>query len=467
MIRAEGLTVPGRIEDVSLSLEPGELVVVAGPSGAGKSTLARSLLALEPAATGAVRYGERELLSTSESELRPLRGTELAMLFQDAAASLSPTMRVGAQLAEQRAAHGRPAGDAEVAADLERAGLAPVHARAYPHELSGGMAQRAALALALALEPEVLVADEPTTGLDPGARDVVLACLAATARRGAAVLVVTHEVEAFDGLADRVVGMIAGRLGPAPPPLADPPRSLRVPPPPGEPVLALEGLHFAYRPGEPVLRGAGLSVAPGETLALTGPSGCGKTTLARCALRLLDPEAGTVRFAGTDLTELSERSLRPLRPGLQMVFQDPLGSLNPRRKVRRVLGPRAAELLDVVGLSEEHLDRLPRELSGGERQRVAIARALATDPKLIVLDEPTSSLDPANEDRILDLLAELRDRSNLSLLLIAHDVRVVERLADRACVMAEGTVCTDPGPEAAQSRRGAPRSGPEAVKSSS
>jgi ABC-type glutathione transport system ATPase component len=215
-----------------------------------------------------------------------------------------------------------------------------------------------------------------------------------------------------------------------------------------------------------VLRGASLAVAPGETLALTGPSGCGKTTLARCAVRLLQLDAGHVSFGGTDITSLPERGLRPLRPGLQMVFQDPLAALNPRRRVRRILGARTAELLDAVGLEPEHGDRRPSELSGGERQRVAIARALATDPRLIVLDEPTSSLDRANEDFILDLLARLRDERDLSLLLIAHDVRVVERLADRACVLREGVICTDPAPEPAHCGRRGANSASEAVKSS-
>jgi peptide/nickel transport system ATP-binding protein len=463
VIRAEGLSVPGRLDGASLTVAAGELVVVAGESGAGKSTLARALLALESEASGSVLFDDRELLGASPESLRPLRGPELAMLFQDAAASLTPTMRLGAQLAEQSAVHGH---SPSVDEDLERVGLSREDARRYPHELSGGMAQRAALALALSLEPRVLVADEPTTGLDAASRDVVLDRLVQAAARGAAVLVVTHDLETVAPLADRVLGMHAGRLGPPPEPVADPPRSLRRPPPPGEPLLKLEGVEFAYRPGEPVLRGASLSVAPGETLALTGPSGCGKTTLARCAVRLLQPHTGRVSFGATDITSLPERALRPLRPGLQMVFQDPLGALNPRRRVRRILGARTAELLEAVGLQPEHAERRPSELSGGERQRVAIARALATDPRLVVLDEPTSSLDRANEDFILDLLARLRDERDLSLLLIAHDVRVVERLADRACVLREGVICTDPAPEPAQCGRRGANSASEAVKSS-
>ena len=388
------------------------------------------------------------------------------MLFQDAAASLSPTMRVGAQLAEQER---RPPGrEAAVAADLERAGLAPATRASYPHELSGGMAQRAALALALRSSPRVLVADEPTTGLDPDARDVVLDRLAEAARRGAAVLVVTHEVEAFDPLADRVLGMRAGRLGPGArrrPPTRR--ARLRLPPPPGEPLLALEGLRFAYRPGEPVLRGAvalgGPRRDPGPHRALglrqdhagpLRPAPAGPRRRARCS------------FDGTDITELPERSLRPLRPGLQMVFQDPLGSLNPQAQVRRVLGQRAAELLDAVGLTQSTSTASPRELSGGERQRVAIARALATDPKLIVLDEPTSSLDRANEDRILDLLAELRDERGL--VAAADRARRPGGRAPRRPRLRDARRgrLHGPGPEPAQSRRGAPRPCPEAVKSS-
>ncbi|MFT4034351.1 MAG: ABC transporter ATP-binding protein [Patulibacter sp.] len=479
------------VRDARLDVRRGEIVALVGESGSGKSVTAMTLLGLTrgPRTTiaGSARFDGTELLSASDAQLRAIRGRRAAMVFQDPMRSLNPVMRIGDQIAEQLRAHqpvGRAAARRQAVELLGQVGIAHPHERAgaFPHEFSGGMRQRAMIAMALSCDPELLIADEPTTALDVTVQAQILALIVRCCReREMAVLLVTHDLGVVAETADRVVVMHDGQtveratceelfatpqhshtaaLLAASPSLLRP-RAPR-PQPRSErhdhgPLLTLTHLRQQFEGGSGTLRAVddvSLTVARGETLALVGESGCGKSTLVRTALRLLEPSGGTITFDGTPLTGRRQRALRPLRHRLQMVFQDPYGSLNPRRRVGAVLAeafaargvPRAergnqvAAALRRVGLEPEHAGRWPHELSGGQLQRVAVARALAAEPELLVADEPLSALDASVQAQLVELLMTLQRQLGLAQLFVAHDLAVVRELADRVAVMYLGRI---------------------------
>jgi peptide/nickel transport system ATP-binding protein len=483
------------VDGVSLDVEPGELLALVGESGCGKSVTALTVMGLTrphgARTDGSVRYGGKELLGASDDELRRVRGAEIAMVFQDPLSSLNPVLRVGDQIAEQILVHEdvtRAQARERSVELLKRVGIPAAEQRAngYPYELSGGMRQRAMIAMALSCGPRLLIADEPTTALDVTVQAQILDLIRELRdETGAGVLLITHDFGVVAEMADRVAVMDAGRIVEqagveevfAAPrhtrtralleavPRLDDPLPVRRPTDDAEPVLELEGLEVAFpvrqrllgrrRDGDAVVRavdGVTLTVRAGETVGLVGESGSGKTTLARAAVRLLDPTAGTVRFAGRDVTEASRRELQPLRREMQIVFQDPFGSLNPRKRVGDSVGlplrlhgiskrestERVAALLERVGLPAEHADRWPHEFSGGQRQRIGIARALALSPRLVVLDEPVSALDVTVQAQIVDLLDDLQRELGLAYLFVSHDLSVVRQVSDRVAVMYRG-----------------------------
>jgi peptide/nickel transport system ATP-binding protein len=484
------------VDGVSFDLAPGEVLAIVGESGSGKSVTAQTILGLtrSPNARieGTARLGERELIAASERELQAVRGARVGMVFQDPMTSFNPVYRVGAQIVEAIRAHeggvGRREARERAIELLDSVGIPRAAQRVddYPHQFSGGMRQRAMIAMALSLEPEVLIADEPTTALDVTVQAQILALLARLNReRGLATILITHDLGVVAEVADRVLvmhdGVIVERGGldqvfyaPTDPytrkllgavvrlDAAPPLRPRRE----GESLLEVTDLvkHFPVKRGLLIDRevdrvravdGVSLSVGQGETLGLVGESGSGKSTLSRTILRLLAPSSGSIRFEGREIAGLSLRQMRPLRREMQMVFQDPYASLNPRRRIGQIVGEplrlqgaakgpelrrQVQGLLDRVGLSAEHYDRFPHEFSGGQRQRIGIARALALRPKLIVADEPVSALDVSIRAQILDLLSELQAEFGLTYVFVAHDIGVVRHVSDRIAVMHEGKI---------------------------
>jgi peptide/nickel transport system ATP-binding protein len=484
------------VDGVSFELAPGEVLAIVGESGSGKSVTAQTIVGLtrSPNASikGSVRLGDSELVGVGEETLCAVRGERIAMVFQDPMTSFNPVYRVGDQLIEAIRAH-RPEvsrGEARERAVelLGSVGLPNAERQVdrYPHELSGGMRQRAMIAMALTLEPEVLIADEPTTALDVTIQAQILELLRRLNReRGLATILITHDFGVVAEMADRVLVMHAGRIvergdlddvfyateDPYTRELLGAVVRLDQAPPlrPGKsegPLLEVTDLvkHFPVKRGllfdrvvdrVRAVDGVSFSVERGETLGLVGESGSGKSTLSRAVLQLLTPTSGSVRFEGNEIAGLSRRQMRPLRAEMQMVFQDPYASLNPRKRVGQIAGEplriqgraSGAELrrevqglLERVGLSPEHYDRYPHEFSGGQRQRVGIARALALRPKLIVADEPVSALDVSIRAQILDLLAELQDEFGLTYVFVAHDIGVVRHVSDRIAVMHDGKI---------------------------
>ncbi len=484
------------VEGVSFALAPGEVLAIVGESGSGKSVTAQTILGLtrSPNAeiSGSARLGEQELLSASEAELREVRGARVAMVFQDPMTSFNPVYTIGWQIAEAIRAHDGAVDKSEAheraARLLDSVGIPDAAQRVddYPHQFSGGMRQRAMIAMALALEPEILIADEPTTALDVTVQAQILALLERLNReRGLATILITHDLGVVAEVADRVLVMHEGRIvergeldqvfyAPADPytrKLLDAVVRLDTAPPlraprEGEPLLEVTDLvkHFPVKRGllfdrevdrVRAVDGVSLSLRQGETLGLVGESGSGKSTLSRTILQLLAPSSGSVRFEGREIAGLSRRAMRPLRREMQMVFQDPYASLNPRKRVGQIVGEplraqgeasgaerrrEVREVLNRVGLSPEHYDRFPHEFSGGQRQRIGIARALALRPKLIVADEPVSALDVSIRGQILELLAELQAEFGLTYIFVAHDIGVVRHVSDRIAVMHRGKI---------------------------
>ncbi len=499
------------VRGISLEVLPGEVVAVVGESGSGKSTTASALLGLLPTGgrvtAGSIEVAGQDVTGAPERVLRPLRGRFVALVPQDPMVGLNPTRRIGRQIAEAVRLRGvpRPSVDAEVLEALEQAGIddPALRARQYPHELSGGLRQRALIALALAGHPRLLIADEPTSALDVTVQRRILDHLEHLVReRGIALLIITHDLAVAADRADRVLVMQDGRVVEEgrPAEVLVAPRAaytrrliaaapglgarpvVTVPSPAGETgavqagaqepaaepaVLRLTGVTVDFpQPRRAPLRaldGVDLAVPRGQTLAVVGESGSGKTTALRVALGLQAAGAGRVEIDGLDLTGASWRRWRPVRRRVQLVHQNPFAALDPRFTVlrcvteplvsfgigdRRSRLDRARELLDRVGLPAAHLSRLPAELSGGQRQRVAIARALAVEPDLVALDEPVSALDVSVQAQILDLLAELQRDLGVSYLLVSHDLAVVRDVAHRIAVLHRGRL-VEQGPTAA------------------
>jgi peptide/nickel transport system ATP-binding protein len=498
-LEIDGLTValppgsdrPYALKNISLSLTAGEILCVVGESGSGKSMTAGAVMRLLPPGVdivaGDIRLAGRELLPLTTREMQQVRGAEIAMIFQEPMTALNPLRTIGDQIGEGFRIHTDLS-----RADIRRRTLAlldevhisdpPTAIDTYPHTLSGGQRQRAMIAMALALEPAVLIADEPTTALDVTTQAQILTLIRdLQRRRGMAVLFITHDFGVVAEIADRIAVMQDGVVveqGAAEQILNHPQHPYTqtliaaVPPlvaayepgeTPGQPILVLDGVSKTYgkrslfrKAGRTVraLTDVSLSLPRGSTLGIVGESGSGKSTLARCIVRLLDADAGSIRLDGIDLTQISQRAMRRETGRVQMVFQDPYASLNPRRRAGELVaqGPmvhgvpraeamdRARKLFSQVGLPVEAMQRFPHEFSGGQRQRIGLARALALRPELLVADEAVSALDVSVQAQVLQLLAGLRAELGLSVLFITHDLRVAARICDRIAVMRDGVV---------------------------
>ena len=478
------------VSDVSFSVAPGEIVCLVGESGSGKSVIAHSVMGLLPkqlkAGAGQILLQGENVLTASPARLRELRCTRMAMIFQEPMTALNPVMRCGEQIDEvlrQHTALGEAERRARVRRAIEEVRLPdPERMMAsYPHQLSGGQRQRIVIAIALILEPALLIADEPTTALDVTTQAQILKLIRELQRdHGTGVLFITHDFGVVAEIADRVAVLKSGELVEMKDKtelLARPeqaytrmliaavpsihPRLRQVDA--GAPVvLKTDGLTKTYVDkswfkGERIVHAAvdvSLELRRGQTLGIVGESGSGKSTVARCITRLIDPSAGSIRLGQDEIAQLNARTLRPLRRRIQIVFQDPYRSLNPRRTVGASIieGPmnyglakaqaieRARELMRTVRLDPEALSRYPHQFSGGQRQRICIARALAMEPDLLVADEAVSALDVSVQAQVLQLLDEIRDRLNLAMLFITHDLRVAAQVCDNVAVMSQGRV---------------------------
>ncbi|EMN1928612.1 ABC transporter ATP-binding protein [Burkholderia ambifaria] len=484
------------VDDVTLAIGRGERVALVGESGSGKSVTALAILRLlrDADVSGTIRLAGQDLAGKSEREMRGLRGSDIAMIFQEPMTALNPLYTIGAQIGETIVLHdGVTAAVARkrAIALLARTGIAEPEKRvdSYPHQLSGGQRQRAMIAMALACRPRLLLADEPTTALDVTIRAQIVDLLLELQReeaekRGMAILLITHDLNLVRHFADRVAVMERGKLvetGPVERIFAQPehpytqrllnsrPQRAVVPVMPIAPVV-LDARHVSVqfarkRPGfagwfgtVPVTAVADVSVSvrQGETLGIVGESGSGKSTLAMALLGLQKTAHGEIEFQGRALSTYRGREQTALRSNMQVVFQDPFSSLSPRHTIERIVGEglelhrpeltpdaRRAKSLAVlreVGLDRTVLHRYPHEFSGGQRQRIAIARALVLEPRILILDEPTSALDVSIQQQVLKLLANLQQKYNLGYVFISHDLEVIGAMAHRVAVMQEGVV---------------------------
>jgi peptide/nickel transport system ATP-binding protein len=482
---------PYAVDGVSFDLTPGKILCVVGESGSGKSMCAHALMGLLPdniiREAGEILFEGQNLLTLDEGKWLGLRGRHIAMVFQEPMTALNPLMRIGDQIAEMFEAHGlsTPKERKQKALSLLReVGLPdPIASmRAYPHQLSGGQRQRAMIAMALALEPAVLVADEPTTALDVTTQAQILKLIRdLQRRRKMAVMFITHDFGVVADIADRVVVLQHGKvveqgtvddvllrpqhpytraLLAAVPTMQPPQRAALLNRPKAVEVIGLDktyvsgGGWFQAPRSVRAANQVNFNILQGETLGLVGESGSGKSSVARLVMRLIEPDHGTVRLGDTDFTGISGKALRIERRRIQMIFQDPFASLNPRRRVGNIItdGPiahgvdaaaarqRASDLLSLVGLNAGAMERYPHEFSGGQRQRIGIARALALDPEILVADEAVSALDVSVQAQVLKLLEDLKARLGLSMLFITHDLRVAAQICDRIAVMQRGSI---------------------------
>ena len=484
------------VNDVTLAIERGERLALVGESGSGKSVTALSILRLlnDAEVSGAIRFNGEDLLAKSEREMRGLRGSAIAMIFQEPMSALNPLYTVGEQIAETIVIHdGVPAKEARkrAVALLARTGVAEPGKRvnSYPHQLSGGQRQRAMIAMALACRPRLLLADEPTTALDVTIRAQIVELLLELQRdeaekRGMAVLLITHDLNLVRHFAQRVAVMERGVLvesgtveqvfnSPQHPYtqrlLQSRPERTVVPVLPISPVLLeardvsvefktkLPGLGGWFRSGRfRAVADATVSVRQGETLGIVGESGSGKSTLAMALLGLQRTARGEIEFQGRALASYRGHEQTVLRSNMQVVFQDPFSSLSPRQTIERIVGEGLAlhrpqmdaaarrekviAVLREVGLDRTVLYRYPHEFSGGQRQRIAIARALVLEPRILILDEPTSALDVSIQQQVLKLLAGLQRKYNLGFVFISHDLAVIGAMAHRVAVMQNGMI---------------------------
>ncbi|MDH4386904.1 MAG: ABC transporter ATP-binding protein [Caulobacter sp.] len=476
----KGADRPFAVEDVSFEVRRGEILCLVGESGSGKTALSHAIMGALPAglkrSAGEIRLGDRSLTDLSARDLRRLRGDRMAMIPQEPIAALNPSIRVGRQIEEVLELHtGMSPAErrtrclsllaAMKIADPERV------AGAWPHQLSGGQCQRAVIAMALAVHPDLLIADEPTTALDVTTQAQILNLFGDLRARGDhGILMVTHDFGVVAEIADRVAVMRHGQIveiGPVDDILNRPahPYSRQLidclpratpeprPAPTGDAVLNLQKVCKSYGQHQ-VLKDVELTLQRGSTLSIVGESGSGKSTLARLLVRLTSCSAGQALMDGEDLFDLRGPALQRMRGRVQMVFQDPYGALNPRRTVGDVIAraarltgldargakARTLELLALVGLPPEAHDRRPAAFSGGQRQRIGIARALATNPEILIADESVSALDVSIQAQILELLQSLQTRFGLSILFITHDLRVAGQISDTIAVLKDGEV---------------------------
>lgn len=477
------------VQEINFTVAPGEIVCVVGESGSGKSVTAQAVMGLLPrelnAEQGRTLLEGEDTLTASPTELRDLRGTRMAMIFQEPMTALNPVARVGEQIAEVLEIHTTMTASERRARAIEI--MNSVHlpdaekmVDSYPHQLSGGQRQRIMIAMALVLDPALLIADEPTTALDVTTQKQILALVKEMQeRRGTGVLFITHDFGVVAEIADRVVVMQHGRIveqGPRDQILQNPQEPYTqmlmasVPsmmPPERKPVsgetavltrslVKQYGSNGWFGAGREVLAASdvNLHVARGETLGIVGESGSGKSTVARCIVRLIDPTSGDIELDGTQIATMGQGQLRTFRRKVQIVFQDPYRSMNPRRTVglSMIEAPmnfgmdkdeamsNARELMELVGLSGDALDRYPHQFSGGQRQRICIARALMVNPELLIADEAVSALDVSVQAQVLKLLDDIRQKYNLAMLFITHDLRVAAQICDRLLVMQKGVV---------------------------
>ena len=498
LLEIKGLTVtlPSKsdrkyaISDVSISVEKNEILCVVGESGSGKSVTAFTVMGIHDKRALTISKGEilfdgYDLTKIGEDQFRKFRGKKMAMIFQEPMTALNPVMKVGEQITEILEIHtdlGPSKRKSKAIEAMENVKLPDPEKifHSYPHELSGGQRQRIMIAMALVLEPDLLIADEPTTALDVTTQAAILELIKEIqVRRGMGVLFITHDFGVVADIADRVVVMQHGivveqdrvnqilanpqheytkmLIGSVPSMVPPQKKSIDV-----QAVLELTEINKSFGKSslfrkDRIVNAANkvsLKVAPGETLGIVGESGSGKSTVARCAIRLIEPDSGSILVKDIDIAKLRESGLRHLRREIQIVFQDPYRSLNPRRTVGQsiVEGPmnfgqtegaavrKAKELMEIVGLKPDTFNRFPHQFSGGQRQRICIARALAMEPSILIADEAVSALDVSVQAQVLELLENIKKQFSLAVLFITHDLRVAAQICDNIVVMKKGAV---------------------------
>ncbi len=485
------------VRGVSFDVHKGETVGIVGESGSGKSVTARTIMRLLPSPPSHIKKGEvffrgENLANKTEKEMEHIRGRDIGMIFQDPMTSLNPTIRIGKQISESLIKHqklSKKEAKAQAIEMLKLVGIpnSEMRYQQYPHEFSGGMRQRVMIAIALACRPTLLIADEPTTALDVTIQAQILNLMKDIQKRfGTSIILITHDLGVVAGMCDRVVVMKKGEVvetgtteeifaspkhpytqkllnalprldekkKPKPAPLIIPSKDSSIP------LLDVRSLKQYFDIGKgstlKAVDNISFQIRPGETLGLVGESGSGKSTTGRTILRLYEPTDGDVYYQGMAINRFSKQEMKMMRRHMQMIFQDPYSSLNPRFKVLDIIGEaldihqitkskaerkrKVEELLDMVGLEPAHAQRYPHEFSGGQRQRIGIARALAVDPRFIVCDEPLSALDVSIQSQVVSLLEDLQHRLGLTYLFIAHDLSMVKHISDRVAVMNAGKI---------------------------